>query len=100
MFSKFVAINNMIKIQDIIVPTKGTAKYFNIIALNFPMNPTSVTFYWQIFSETEDEDGVKIPGTPLMDGNLTMDQETYANWGSDDSYVTNWACNKLDLTII
>jgi hypothetical protein len=90
----------MIKIQDVIVPTKGTAKYFNIIALNFPMNPTSVTFYWQIFSEVEDEEGVKIPGTSLMDGNLTMDQATYLNWGSDDSFVTDWACNELNFTII
>jgi hypothetical protein len=90
----------MIKIQDVIVPTKGTAKYFNIIALNFPMNPTSVTFYWQIFSEVEDEEGVKIPGASLMDGNLTMDQATYLNWGSDDSFVTDWACNELNFTII
>jgi hypothetical protein len=90
----------MIKIQDIIVPTKGTAKYFNILALNFPMNPSSVTFYWQILSEAEDEDGVKIPSTPLMDGNLTMNQEEYSAWGSDDSYVTDWACNKLDFTIL
>lgn len=90
----------MIKIQDVIVPTKGTAKYFNIIALNFPMNPTSVTFYWQIFSETQNEAGEPIPGPSLMDGNLTMDQETYNNWGSDDSYVTTWACNELKFTII
>lgn len=90
----------MIKIEDIIVPTKGTAKYFNIIALNFPMNPTSVSFYWQILSEVENEDGVKIPGIALMDGNLTMDQATYDNWGSDDSYVTTWACNELNFTII
>ncbi len=62
----------MIKIQDVIVPTKGTAKYFNIIALNFPMNPTSVTFYWQIFSETQNEEQEPIPGSSLMDGNIVM----------------------------
>lgn len=90
----------MIKIQDVIVPTKGNAKYFNIIALNFPMNPTSVSFYWQIFSETQNEAGDLIPGSALMDGNLTMDQQTYNNWGSDDSYVTTWACNELNFTII
>jgi len=90
----------MIKIEDVIVPTKGTAKYFNIIALNFPMNPTSVSFYWQILSEVENEEGAKTPGAALMDGNLTMDQATYDNWGSDDSYVTTWACNELNFTII
>ncbi len=90
----------MIKIEDIVVPTKGTAKYFNIIALNFPMNPTSVSFYWQILSEVENEEGDKTPGAALMDGNLTMDQAIYDNWGSDDSYVTTWACNELNFTII
>ena len=90
----------MIKIEDVIVPTKGTAKYFNIIALNFPMNPTSVTFYWQIFSETQNEEQESIPSIPVMEGNLTMNQEEYAAWGSEDSYVTTWACNKLNFTII
>ena len=95
----------MIKIEDIVVPTKGTAKYFNIIALNFPMNPTSVSFYWQILSEVSeqtelDEQPTLKPGTCLMDGNLTMDQETYNDWGSDDSYVTTWACNQLNFIII
>jgi hypothetical protein len=91
----------MIKIQDIIVPTKGTAKYFNIIALNFPMNPTSVTFYWQIFSEveeTEDELVVSKPGSSLMDGNLVMNAEQYALWSTDDSYVTDWALAELGFT--
>jgi hypothetical protein len=91
----------MIKILDVVVPTKGTAKYFNIIALNFPMNPTSVTFYWQIFSEveeTEDELVVSKPGSSLMDGNLVMNAEQYALWSTDDSYVTNWALAELGFT--
>ena len=91
----------MIKILDVIVPTKGTAKYFNIIALNFPMNPTSVTFYWQIFSEveeTEDELVVNKPGSSLMDGNLVMNAQQYALWSTDDSYVTNWALAELGFT--
>ena len=90
----------MIKIQDVVVPTKGTAKYFNIIALNFPMNPTSVSFYWQIYSEAQNEEGENIPGQSLMDGNLTMDQATYNGWGSDDNYVNEWATEKLGFTII
>ena len=90
----------MIKIQDVVIPTKGTAKYFNIIALNFPMNPTSVSFYWQIYSEAQNEEGENIPGQSLMDGNLTMDQTEYSGWGSDDNYVNEWATEKLKFTII
>jgi hypothetical protein len=86
----------MIKIQDVVVPTKGTAKYFNIIALNFPMNPPSVTFYWQIFSEVEDEEEQVKAGSSLMDGNLTMNEEEYNLWAADDSYVVNWALAQLN----
>ena len=91
----------MIKIQDVIVPTKGTAKYFNVIALNFPMNPSSVTFYWQICSEveeTEDEVVVSKLGPSLMDGNLSMNQEQYALWSTDDTYVIDWALAELGFT--
>jgi hypothetical protein len=88
----------MIKIEDVVIPTKGTAKYFNIIALNFPMNPSSVTFYWQILSEVEEtvEEVVTLKsGNSLMDGNLVMTQEEYTAWGDDDTYVINWALAKL-----
>jgi len=88
----------MIKIEDVIVPTKGTAKYFNITALNFPMNPSSVTFYWQILSEVEQIEAelvVNKPGSSLIDGNLAMTQEEYSAWGDDDTYVINWALAKL-----
>ena len=30
-------------------------------------------------------------------GQLEMDQESYDNWGSDDSYVTSWALAQLGL---
>jgi hypothetical protein len=88
----------MIKIEDVVIPIKGTAKYFNIIALNFPMNPSSVTFYWQILSEVEEtvEEVVTLKsGNSLMDGNLVMTQEEYTAWGDDDTYVINWALAKL-----
>lgn len=90
----------MTEIQPVTVPTKGVGKYFDIIALNFPMDPQSVTFYWQVFSEVTDEKGDKIIGQCILDGNLTMDQQTYAGWGENDQYVINWACNELGFTII
>jgi len=89
----------MIEIQPEVVPTKGTGKYFNLLALNFPMNPTSVTFYWQLFTEVI-EDGVSNPGTCILDGNLTMDQQVYSQWGEDDNYCYNWALNELGFTKI
>jgi len=91
----------MIKIQDEVVPTKGTGKYFQIQALNFPMNPTSVSFYWQLFNEETIQNGeetVTGRGVSILDGNLSMDETTYASWASDDSYVIDWALNELGFT--
>jgi hypothetical protein len=91
----------MIKIQEENVPTKGIGKYFQIHALNFPMNPASVSFYWQLFDETSIQDGetTKVgPGVSILDGNLSMDETTYASWASDDNYVIDWALNKLGFT--
>ena len=89
----------MIKIQPESVPTKGEGVYFNLLALNFPMNPTSVSFYWQLFTEQVVEEQ-SAPGVCVLDGNLTMDQETYSNWGSNDDYCYDWACDLLGFTII
>jgi hypothetical protein len=88
----------MTPIQPEVIPTKGTGKYFNLLALNFPMNPSSVTFYWQLFTEIQNEEEQNIPGTCILDGNLTMDQETYAQWGTDDEYPVNWALDQLGFT--
>jgi hypothetical protein len=93
----------MIKIQDEIVPTKGIGKYFEIQALNFPMNPASVSFYWQLFNEETVQNGeetVTGRGVCVLDGNLFMDKTTYAAWASDDNYVIDWALEKLGFTKI
>jgi len=89
----------MTEIQPVTVPTKGTAKYFQITALNFVVSPTSgIQTYWQIFAEQVDEEGVASPGAMLMDGNLPMDQATYDQWGTDDEYVVDWGLEQLGFT--
>ena len=85
----------MTLIQPETIPTKGVGKYFNLLALNFPMNPTTVTFYWQLFTEIENDKQEFVPGACILDGNLSMDQETYAEWGTDDEYPIDWALNIL-----
>lgn len=83
----------MVKIEQVIVPTKQAGEYLNIVALNFPMNPDQVEFYWQLL--TDDTSGICV-----LDGKLLMNKETYDGWGSDDSYVVNWACNLLGFKIV
>ena len=90
--------NTMTQIQPISVPTKGEGTLFQISALNFPMNPSSVTFYWQVLSVATIED--KETYTSVLEGNLSMDSETYAQWNNDDNFVIQWACNLLNFVII
>lgn len=91
-----------VEIQPIVVPTKGTGKYFALQANSFPMFPSSVAFYWQVFAEqlTENSDGTETsqPGQMLLDGNIYMDQTTYDGWGNDDDYAINWGLNQVGLT--
>ena len=93
----------MIKIQDVTVPTKGTGKYLNVRVLTFDLEPKNgISLYWAIHSETTntDEEGVDTlsPGSVLLEGNLSMPQETYNQWGTDDSFVTDWALSELSLS--
>ena len=93
----------MSKIQDVTVPTKGTGKYLNVRVLTFDLEPKNgISLYWAIHSETTntDEEGVDTlsPGSVLLEGNLSMPQETYDQWGTDDSFVTDWALSELSLS--
>lgn len=91
------------KIQTVTVPARGEGKYFTINALTFPMNATSITFYWQILTETfetveDSETPVSKPGSSILDGNLIMKEDVIATWGNDDSVVIDWALSELGLT--
>jgi hypothetical protein len=92
------------KIQDVVVPTKGIAKYFFIQLLNLEIPGTTASFYWDIRSEFSapinegDEQVEKTPGETLLAGNLYMGSLVYDKWGTDDQYVIDWALNELGFT--
>ena len=95
----------MNKIQDIVVPTKGTGKYLEVRALTFNLTPTNgISLYWAIYTEqtsvNSEEVEVSGPGTIVLEGNLYMPQEKYELWGTDDTFVINWAAEQLYLTLI
>jgi hypothetical protein len=92
----------MVKIEDVVVPSKGTAKYFGITCLQISINKLSEatpTFYWSIASEDIVEE-VASAGSTLLDGNLSMTTEEYSTWAADDSYIIDWALAKLGFTEI
>lgn len=92
----------MIKIENVVVPSKGTGKYFALKCLNLDLNKSSESapsFYWEVKTATPyaiDEVQTEIPGETILNGNLTMSKEEYALWGEDDSYPIDWALAKLE----
>ena len=91
----------MTKIQDVVIPSKGTAKYFSIKCLNLDIKKSSEatpTFYWAIQTEvtnTVNEAETLALGQTILEGNLSMTAEEYTLWGTDDAYVIDWALAKL-----
>jgi hypothetical protein len=91
----------MTQIQPITVPTKGIGTHFQIRSNGntiSPNNPQPPVFYWQVFSSEIVSDMVTY--TPVLGDNLYMDVETYNEWGTNDEFVIQWACNQLGFIII
>ena len=91
----------MVKIENVIVPSKGTGKYFAIKCLNLDLKKSSEAapnFYWEVKKAVPyavDEVQTELPGETILEGNLSMTKEEYALWGADDAYVIDWALDKL-----
>ena len=62
-------------------------------------------FYWQLFAKTQDAEGNDVVGQALSQGNLTMVNPDYSNWGDQsgndiNGWAYNWAANLLNITLI
>lgn len=71
------------------------AKILNAYGINTTLG-TSATFYYSLFSENADGS----QGNQVAQGNLTMDGQSYLDWGSDDEYAWNWVAGQLNLVIV
>lgn len=80
----------MTNIQPVNFPILGVATKLDLIVLNFPMTATTADFYYCLYSA----DDIKV-----IDGNISMTQQEFSSWGTDNSYCINWACQKLGLQI-
>ena len=81
----------MTKIQSVAFPILGTATKLDLIVLNFAMDATLAHFYYCLYSADD---------AKIIDGNISMTEEEFNQWGADNEYCINWACNKLNLTKI
>jgi hypothetical protein len=69
-----------------------TATLFNLIIINDNLL-NSATFYWQLLDSAE---------VKLQDGNLTMGEPQYDQWGSQsdvNQWAYEWAATQLNITL-
>jgi hypothetical protein len=80
----------MTTITPITFPILGLATKLDLIVLNFSMAATTADFYYCLYSEDDKK---------ITDGNISMTESEFAQWGADNSYCISWACQKLGLQI-
>ncbi len=85
----------MKQIQPIQIWVNGqqqTATVFNLIIINDNLL-NSATFYWQLLDSAE---------VKLADGNLTMIEPQYDQWGTSsdvNQWAYEWAATQLNITL-
>jgi hypothetical protein len=81
-----------IKIQPIIFPlNQGTATQMTVLVLNFDTTATTCTTYWQLLTEERQQ---------LIQGNYTLTEEQFEQWGTDNSVVNEYVANAIGVTIL
>jgi hypothetical protein len=81
-----------VAIEPIVYPlNEGTATRMTVLVLNFATDATTATTYWQLLTED---------GKQLAQGNYTMTEEEFAQWGTDNSVVNEYVANAIGVTII
>jgi hypothetical protein len=82
----------MSKIQPITFPlNQGTATEISVLILNFETSATTCTTYYELKSEE---------GSVLSNGNYTLSEEEFAQWGLDNSYVEQCVADAIGVIII
>ncbi len=85
----------MKQIQPITLWVNGqqqTATVFSLIIINDNLT-NSATFYWQLLDSAE---------VKLQDGNLTMVEPQYDQWGTSsdvNQWAYEWAATELNITL-
>ncbi len=87
----------MAKIQDVVFPILGTATNLVLEVLQTNMEATSATFYYKL---TDGDGSIPDNGKTIVEGNISMNEQEYEDWGVDNQYCLDWAASKLGLTLI
>lgn len=87
----------MAKIQPVVFPlNQGTATEISVLVLNFATNAVTCSTYYELKTqETENT-----PSKVLQNGNYTLTELEFAEWGFDNEWVTQCVANAIGVTII
>ena len=81
-----------VSIQPIVYPlNEGTATQMTVFVLNFETTATTCTTYWQLLTED---------GKQLSQGNYTLTEEQFAEWGTDNSVVNEYVAEAIGVVLI
>ena len=82
----------MAKIQPIKFPlNQGTATELRVLILNFETTATTCTTYYELKTDE---------GVVLSNGNYTLTEEEFAQWGLDNEWVAECVANAIGVTIL
>jgi hypothetical protein len=93
-----VKLYTMTEIQPINILTQGIAKYLILKCLTLDMTATAADFYFELITDILPE--YNNSNKVLASGNISMNENEFALWGSDNNYCIQWAADKLGLIII
>lgn len=78
----------MIQLKPSKVGVLGTITQIDVLVLPFQTDAVSCSTYYKLC----DKDGKMV-----AEGNLSLTEEQFANWGTDNSYVSDIVINELGL---
>jgi hypothetical protein len=82
----------MAKIQPITFPLNaGTATEMSVLILNFETSATTCTTYYELKTEE---------GNVLSNGNYTLTEDEFAEWGTDNTWVETCVANAIGVVIV
>lgn len=82
----------MAKIQPITFPLNaGTATEMSVLILNFETSATTCTTYYELKTDE---------GKVLSNGNYTLTEEEFSEWGNDNTWVEQCVANAIGVTIL
>ena len=70
---------------------KGTATRMTVKVLDFETTDVTTMTYWRLLTEE---------GLQLQQGNYTLTEEEFANWGENNNFVNKCVANAIGVVLI